>query len=177
MQSFSENSDRELIASLKKGAEKALEQIFNSTHAGLLHFAMYYVSDRAAAEDYVAESYFKLWSKRKNFAGMGEVKSFLYTVVKNACLNHIKQNQRHSERHKEILYLSKKSIEIDENVIKAELLQLIWQEVERLPAVRKQIFKMYFAEGMTTFEIARVLEISVDTVRVQKARALHALLD
>ncbi|HEX6193562.1 MAG TPA: sigma-70 family RNA polymerase sigma factor [Chitinophagaceae bacterium] len=169
-------SDQELIALLRTGDEKALEKIFNHTHAGLLHFAMQFVKDRLAAEDYVAGSYIKIWAKRKDFSNLGSIKSFLYTAVKNACLNHIKQSNRHSVCHKEILYLSDKSSDfLNDYAIKTELLQKLWEDVEQLPAVRKKIFKMYFAEGLSSFEIAESLQISVDTVRVQKARALHAL--
>jgi len=168
--------DQELISLLHNGDEKALEAIFNQTHAGLLHFAQQFVKDRHAAEDYVAACFIKIWTKRKDFATLGAIKSFLYTAVKNACLNHIKQANRHSLCHKEIFYLSDKSSElINEHAIKAELLQKLWEDVEQLPAVRRKIFKMYFADGLSSFEIAEMLQISVDTVRVQKARALHAL--
>ena len=169
-------TDLELITLLNAGNERALEIIFQHTHAGLLHFATQFVKDRHAAEDYVAGSYINIWTKRKVFTSLEAIKSYLYTTVKNSCLNHIKHSSRHSVCHREILYLSDKSNDfLNDYGIRSELLQKLWEDVEQLPTVRKKIFKMYFAEGCSSFEIAKSLQISVDTVRVQKARALHSL--
>jgi RNA polymerase sigma factor (sigma-70 family) len=52
---------------------------------------------------------------------------------------------------------------------------MILDEVEQLPQIRKKIFKLIFVEGLTTGEIAEQLGITVDTVRVQKARALNSI--
>ena len=169
-------NEKELITLLRNGDESALEKIFHHTHAGLLHFASQFVKDRQAAEDYVAGSYVRIWIKRKDFTTLRAIKAFLYTAVRNACLNHIKQSNRHSICHREILYLADKESDfLNDYGIKAELLQKLWEDVEQLPEARKKIFKMYFAEGLSSFEIAEHLQISVDTVRVQKARALHTL--
>ena len=48
-------------------------------------------------------------------------------------------------------------------------------KVENLPPIRRKIFKMIYLEDLSIFEIATKLNITVDTVRVQKARALHGL--
>ena len=166
----------ELIGLLHQGDEKALAAIFRHNHAGLLYFACKIVKDRTVAEDLVADSFLKLWQKKDDFDRMAAIKSFLYTVVRNACFNYLIKNNRYTACQKEIEYLSDKSEEFfNGQVLKAELLQKIWEDVEQLPPVRKKIFKMIYREGLSSFEVARQLQISVDTVRVQKARALHTL--
>ncbi|HEX2628794.1 MAG TPA: sigma factor-like helix-turn-helix DNA-binding protein, partial [Chitinophagaceae bacterium] len=85
-----------------------------------------------------------------------------------------KHNQRKQASHQEIQYLEQDSEDyIQSRIIKAELLQKIMFEVEALPPIRRKIFKMIYLEDLSIFEIATRLNISVDTVRVQKARALH----
>jgi RNA polymerase sigma-19 factor, ECF subfamily len=167
----------EIITLLHKGNEKALAIIFKHYHAALFYFAMQFLKDSLAAEDIVAESFIKIWQKRNDFDSLAAIKSFLYTTVKNASIDEIRQFNRHNACHEEIKYISKESEELfnDEKMIKAELLQKIRQDIEQLPPVRRKIFKMIYLEGLNTFEIARVLQISMDTVRVQKARALHTL--
>jgi RNA polymerase sigma-70 factor (family 1) len=165
-----------LINSLHNGDEKVLSYIFNQYHTGLLYFALNYVNNTLEAEDAVAETFITLWKKKKDFEKLAAIKSFLYTSVRNACLNKLKQRKRHSDSHKEIEYLSEKWEEIyPAQVIKAELMQQIWHDIEQLPPVRRKIFKMIYLDGLSIFEIATILGISVDTVRVQKARALHTL--
>lgn len=166
-----------VIARLKNGNEKALAFIFKHYYLSLFYFARQYLKDTQAAEDVVAESFIILWQKRNDFENLAAVKAFLYTAVRNASINQLKQHNRHNACHEEIKYLSDNSEDIfsDQKIIKAELLHKIWQDIEQLPPVRRRIFKMIFLEGFNSLEVARALQISVDTVRVQKARALHTL--
>ena len=169
--------DIAIITCMHSGDEKALKFLFARFHVGLLYFSSQYLQNSLAAEDIVAESFLKLWKRKENFESLPAIKSFLYVTVRNACLNQLKQANRYAACHEEIKYLAEKTEELfsDQTMVKAELLTRIWENVEQLPPVRRKIFKMMFLDGLNTFEIARMLQISVDTVRVQKARALNTL--
>jgi RNA polymerase sigma-70 factor (ECF subfamily) len=170
-------SEKEVITLLHRGNEKALAAIFNQYHAGMIYFAGHFMGDIQAAEDIVAESFFKLWEKRKKFQNLESIRAFLLHCVKNASFNYIKQFRCHSTHHGKIKYLAGKpeELSIEAKMIKAELLNRIRLDIEQLPPMRKRIFTMIYVEGLNTFEVARILQISADTVRVQKARALHTL--
>ncbi len=60
-------------------------------------------------------------------------------------------------------------------VLRAELLYEIYQEMENLPEKCGQIFKMLFIEDKSTEEVAQHFGINVQTVRSQKARAIQLL--
>jgi len=78
--------------------------------------------------------------------------------------------------NEELFYLAENSEAfIQSRMAKAEVLQAILYEVETLPPVRRQIFKMIYLDDLSTNEIAQQLNITADTVRVQKARALNSL--
>lgn len=170
----------EIMALLHKNNEKALTMIFNIHHRALLSFSMKYVQNCQTAEDIVAESFFIIWEKRNDFQSLTAIRSFLYKAVKHACINHCKQVRRHTASHENILISLDLVSSGDEGpaidqIIRAELLQKLWEDAEKLPPVRRKIFKMFFKEELTVFEIAQKLQISTDTVRVQKARALNRL--
>lgn len=166
----------DIITALQQGDEKALASVFNRYYTGLYYFGMRFLRDHQATEDIVAESFIKIWQKAGNFSSFAGIRSFLYITVKNACLDYLKKANRHTACHREIKYLAEKTEELfADQVIKAELLQKLWQDIEQLPPVRRQIFKMIYVQGLSAFETAARLQISVDTVRVQKARALNAL--
>lgn len=55
------------------------------------------------------------------------------------------------------------------------LVKSIWAAAEQLSPAQRKIFRLLFFEGLTPFEIAGELKISVDTVKVQKAKALHRM--
>lgn len=167
----------DIITQLHRGNEKALREIFRQSHTGLIYFATQILRDKQIVEDVIAEAFIKLWEKRHDFDNLSTVKSFLYITVRNSCINELRQSSRSHIIHEEINYLTG-SIEHlfdEQKIIKSELLQKIWDDIEQFPPMRRKIFKMIYLEGLNSFQVATALNISVDTVRVQKARALHAL--
>jgi RNA polymerase sigma-70 factor (family 1) len=166
--------ETDIITRFRKGESRALTYVFKLHHNALCYFATQIIRDEQEARDIVADSFIKLWQRSKDFESLDKIRSFLYVATRNACFNFIKHNQRKQASHQEISYLEQDSEDyIQSRIIKAELLQKIMFEVEALPPIRRKIFKMIYLEDLSIFEIATRLNISVDTVRVQKARALH----
>jgi RNA polymerase sigma-70 factor (ECF subfamily) len=166
----------DIIVRFKKGDARALTYIFKQYHKALCYFATQLVKDEQEARDIVADSFMKLWQRHPHFDAIEKIRSFLYTSTRNACFNHIKHVQRRTVSHAEIAYLGNDMEDyIQSRMIKAELMQKILLEIEALPPIRRKIFKMIYLQDLSIFEIATKLNISVDTVRVQKARALHFL--
>jgi RNA polymerase sigma factor (sigma-70 family) len=64
---------------------------------------------------------------------------------------------------------------IETEVLRAEVLQEIYAEVENLPGRCGQIFKLLFIHGKSTEEIGGLLGINPQTVRTQKARAISLI--
>lgn len=170
------DSEREIITLLKSGDEKAMAPLFKLFHKSLCYFARQLVHNDEQAEDIVAEAFVKVWQKNRDFENLASIRSFMYVSIKNSCCNYLKHIQRKTASHLEILHLAEKDEDyIESKMIKSNLLQVILSEVENLPPIRRKIFKMIFLEDLSIFEIATRLNITVDTVRVQKARALHGI--
>lgn len=62
-----------------------------------------------------------------------------------------------------------------DEMIASKVLQVIYTEVENLPAQCKQAFKSIFIEGKNTATIAAEMGISTQTVLNQKSKALQLL--
>jgi RNA polymerase sigma-70 factor (ECF subfamily) len=170
------DAERDIIVRLKKGDQKAMAPIFKLYHKSLCYFARQLVDNEGQAEDIVADAFLKLWQKNEHFENLASIRAFMYVTIRNSCCNYLKHINRRTASHLEILHLAEKDDNyIESKMIKADLLQVILQEVESLPPIRRKIFKMIFLEDLSIFEIATKLNITVDTVRVQKARALHGL--
>jgi RNA polymerase sigma-70 factor (ECF subfamily) len=168
--------EKDIINRLRDDDGRAMVPIFKLYHRSLFYFAKQMVSNEEQAEDLVADTFLKLWQKRTEFEDLESIKAFMIVALRNASLNHLKHIQRKTASHKEILHSSELNNDyIEAKMIKANLLQIIFQEVESLPPIRRKIFKMIFLEDLSIFEIASRLNVTTDTVRVQKARAIHAL--
>jgi RNA polymerase sigma-70 factor (family 1) len=168
--------DMNLINSFKRGQTGALAHVFNLFYLPLCYFAETLTDNKGESEDIVQDSFIKLWKMHAGFDSLPSIKAFLYVTTRNACFDYLKHTRRKNASHQELLYLAEEHEDyIQSKMIKAELLQRILEEVENLPPVRRKIFKMIFVEGLTNQEIAAKLNISVDTVRVQKARSLDLI--
>ncbi len=143
------------------------ENIFHQYNKQLIYLASSMVGG-IYAEDIVADAFIKLYNAKHD----DYPSTFLYRVVKNACLNHIRHNKRAEKKHKEILY----SAEIIETIkIKSEVLGMIWKQVNSLSGMQKTIMLLIYKYDLTVNEIAERMGISTDTCRVHHFRALGKL--
>lgn len=168
--------DNDIIVSLKNGDPEALQTLLKHYYSALCLFAERLLADSAAAEDIVGESFVKLWKKRADFENHQNLKAFMYITVRNACLNYLKQAKRDSLSKKQHAYLTSEKEEFVLNeMIRAEVLKEIMDAINNLPEQCRKVLKLGYLEGMKNQEIARLLNISVHTVKNQKARGIQLL--
>jgi RNA polymerase sigma factor (sigma-70 family) len=82
--------NKNIIGHIKKGDRKAFRAVFDEYFNALAAFGYKYISDQFVVEDLVQEAFISFWEKREDFNHINAVKSFLYTSVRNKCLNHLK---------------------------------------------------------------------------------------
>ena len=169
--------NEEIIQSFRKGDQQAFAVLFRLHYRALCYFAAQLVKELSEAEDIVKDSFVKLWNKHADFDNAQTIKSFLYITTRNACLNSLRHEQVKNSVHKELAYLeSDRCHELMLNqLIRLELMQEIYNEIEKLPEKRREVFKLAFIEGMKNAEIAQHLNLSIFTVKEHKAKALAYL--
>jgi RNA polymerase sigma-70 factor (family 1) len=166
----------DIMDTFRKGEPQALHSLLKLFYSPLCLFAERLVTDRSAAEDIVGESFIKLWNKRNDFETLQNTKAFLYITTRNACLNLLKQSKRDNLSKKQLAYLTSEREEYVLNeIVRAEVLQEIMQAIENLPEQCGKVLKLGYLEGLKNQEIADLLQISVHTVKNQKARAIQLL--
>jgi RNA polymerase sigma-70 factor (family 1) len=166
--------DTNTIIKFKEGKSKAFEKIFSAFSPALCAFANSYVHEKQLSEDFVQEVFINLWNYRTKIDDLLSLKSFLYTSVRNKCLNHLK-HRKVEHKYQEITI---KELESDafysDHVIEEETHRLIYNTINELPAGCKEILLLSM-NGLTNPEIAEDLHISVNTVKTQKAIAYKYL--
>lgn len=173
------NNDKDLFSSFKQGEAGAIRDLYDLHYKPLCFFAYRITGNKEESEDLVTESFLKMLHKREEFENLSNIKSFLYLVTRNACINSIKAEKRHNLAHAQMQFLlpdgETNEDLLREEMVRIELLRQIYEEIEELPARCREIFKLLFIEGLGTDEIGRRLGLSPQTVRSQKARALQLL--
>jgi RNA polymerase sigma-70 factor (family 1) len=167
----------DIIIEFQKGDPHAFTIFFQLHYRPLCYFASQLVGDQQDAEDIVKDTYVKLWQKHTDFATPQNIKAFLYITTRNACLNFLRHLQVKESSRKELLYLEEEKGQelVINQMIRAELMQEIYGEIEKLPEKRRMVFKLAYLEGMKNDEIAQQMNISIHTVKEHKGKALQFL--
>jgi RNA polymerase sigma-70 factor (family 1) len=165
------------IGEFKQGKKEAFEGIYHTHYAALYYFVKRIVTDRAEAEDIVAETFVKLWGLRTKFETPQNIKAFLFITARNACMDYLRCLQRQSTNQKAFQYILLQDTDFTfaHDEIKIEVLSQVYAEIENLPPKCKLVFKMAYLQGLKNEEIARQLNLSYQTIKNQKLKAVKML--
>ena len=72
----------------------AFEQLFRSLFPGLVLFALKFVPDQDTAKEVVHNVFINLWEKRETVDTHISLKSYLFTSVRNRCLNYLRDQKK-----------------------------------------------------------------------------------
>jgi RNA polymerase sigma-70 factor (ECF subfamily) len=159
------------------GERTAFTAVYNEYYLRVYQYAERFLPSTADAEDITADTFVKLWQRRNEFATLDHIRAFLFTTVRNACINFHQHTLVKNEKHSDILRLlsndQQTSFHLEE--VRAELMGLVYREVDKLPKKMKEIFLLSYRDGLKPSEIAERLNISVQTVSNQKVNAINLL--
>jgi RNA polymerase sigma-70 factor (family 1) len=142
----------------------------------LCFFAKRLVDNDGEGEDIAADSFVKLLNRHDSFETLPNIKAFLYITTRNACLNFLRLSQRQQSSKRELNRLQDKTDEhVLSHMVHAEVLREVEFEIEQLPNRCKEIFKLIYYERRPADEIAEMLGISINTVWVQRAKAIQMI--
>ena len=150
-----------------------LEKYFQWMYRPLCLYALNITESYEDSEDIVQHIFVELLEKAVvGSLEVGNMKGYLYTVVRNRAVKYVKKDQE-KVSVESAMYLT------DENIlsISVEEEALVWNWIDALPTERRNIFLMAKQQGMKYKEIAEQLDISVKTVEGQMGKALKTLRD
>lgn len=169
-------SDLELILLWQQGDDSAFEAIYKKYALLLLAQAMRKTNDRVIAEELVHNTFITLNKQRKDAARLQSLGAYLCTILKNKILDHYK-HESVVKKYENFLATrpAREEPSIETLLEVKELETLLMDNIEKLPAQCKKIFKLSRMENLTNKEIAARLQISENTVEQQMRKALRIL--
>lgn len=137
----------------------------------LLGFANRFMNDFDDAKDVVQEIFIKLWSMRNELEKYNSVEALAMRMTRNLCLDKIKlkktiplNGEIKEESYDEALVKEKQG-ELNIAVKRAK------SAIERLDEPQKTIMQLRDIQGYDYEEIAQILNMNVNTIRVNISRA------
>ena len=182
--SIKESTANKLFRRIKSGDEEALHSLFEIYFPRLNDFAARIISDTETSQDITQEIFVKVWEKR-NEIEVQNIESFLYKLVRNSCIDHIKQlkvidNKNHKWGEK-IKFEELFHIDFirDEPfiLIQEELKSEIERTIKSLPDRCREVFMLSRVDGLKNREIAEKLNINIKNVERHLSRAMHNFRD
>jgi RNA polymerase sigma-70 factor (family 1) len=167
-----------LIADFQQGSEEAFTYIYNTYKKQVFLYAKRFVEQVSDAEDLTAEAFIKMWQRKEQFDTTDGIAAFLHVTIRNSCYNFLRHAGVKRDNEKELLQILQSEeqaepFEIEK--VRIELVNMIYQEVEKLPAKMKEVFLLSYREGLKPAQIAERLQISVQTVKNQRVTAVRVL--
>lgn len=114
------------------------------------------------ADDILQESFIKIWKSLPRFRGESQVFSWLYRIVSNEALNHIKKEKRKGntadEEHLQ-------NINADTHFDGDEAFEKLLTAIDQLPEKQKEVFKLKYFENLSYEQISMMTHTSVGALK------------
>ncbi len=165
-----------LISRLRQKDKVVFDFIFTYYYSGLCVYARQFTGSLDTSEDIVQDFFLSLWIKAPELPILDSLRAYLFSSVKNRCLDYLKHN-RVRTRYEESVF-SESANQSDDNYspfVEAELREAIERSLEKLPPRCREVFSMSRYEGKSNQQIADQLGLSKRTVELQISNALKIL--
>lgn len=128
------------------------------------------------AEDVVQDTLIKVWNKRESWDEIESIEAYAMTICRNLSLDHLKlrENQNASLEGMEI-DRADRSLSPLEQVQQKDNLERVRQLVDALPEKQRSCMQLRDFEGKTYKEIAEILDITEEQVKISIFRARKAV--
>lgn len=137
----------------------------------LYRLALRITFDTAEAEDIVQDTLIKVWDKRDEWPQFDSIEAYCTTVCRNLALDRSRKKDAQHVELDENFCSRPDSSTPHESLTMHEGLQLLERLMKELPEVQREILQQREMEGKTYKEIAMVLNLSEEQVKVYLFRA------
>lgn len=162
---FGVSVNKNKALSQKEEINAVVVRILNLYENDLLRMAYSYLHNMEDAEDVVQETVISYWQKAPEKMEPEKEKAWLLTVAANRSKNKI--------RYKKL----RKTDELSETLIQEERddLSFVWEAVKSLPVKYREVIHLFYYEGYSARDIAKILNRNESSVRSDLRRGRERL--
>ena len=143
----------------------------------LFRLALRITLNRVEAEDVVQETMIKVWNKRDRWDELESIEAFCLTICRNIAVDKMRkmenQNQSLEDEHDapDQSYASNP----EEQAMQQDRIQLVRRLIDNLPEKQRSVMQLRDIEGKSYKEIAQILDISEEQVKINIFRARQTI--
>ena len=144
----------------------------------LYRLALRITLNNAEAEDVVQETLIKVWNRRSQWEEIESIEAFALTVCRNLSLDKIKRMGNDHDSLDDSAHDSpdsSSSSNPEEQTMARDQVALVRQLIDRLPEKQRSVIQLRDIEGKRYREIATIMCISEEQVKVNLYRAIQTI--
>ena len=162
-------------------SEVDFSQIYEEFQPKILHY-LSRLTGQQEVEDIAQEVFEKASRGLKSFKGESKLSTWLYRIATNTAIDRMRSlSFRLSSEYASLdedtgtedrnVWSGHTKTHIDQTVIRKEMSECVREFVDRLPSDYKTVILLSELEGFKNKEIADILQVSLDTVKIRLHRA------
>ena len=176
-----------LLARLRVGEDIAFEELVRAYTSRLLAVARRILGSHEEAKDVVQETFLAAFQSLDRFRGEANLGTWLSRIAVNQCLMKLRSRRRKPEQSIEDLlptflpdgHQVRESalweVSLDTQVERNEVFVLVRRAIDQLPANYRTVLLLRDIEELSTEEVATMLGVTSNTIKVRLHRARQAL--
>lgn len=137
----------------------------------LYRFALRIVRNTQEAEDVVQEIMVKVWSKRDEWKSWKNMEAMCMTMTRNLAVDRTRNKHRRTQEIPEGYDMPAEDVSPEQAVSSKDMMHHLQLIIDQLPEKQKSIIQLRDVEGYSYKEIAAMLEISLNQVKINVHRA------
>lgn len=167
---------KELVDACMQNERNAQMKIYNLYYKAMYNTSLRIVNDSFIAEDIMQESFLDAFTKINTFEWRSSFGSWLKRIVVNKSLDSIKKNVNFVPLNDELndIYEENDIEDFDNVQCKLDEIKI---SIKQLPENYRVVLVLYLFEGYDHQEIAQILNLPYNNVRVRYLRAKRKLLE
>lgn len=173
MTAINHDQDAELVERYLTGDTAAFDEIMIRYERQIYRICYRFVENREDAMDLAQEVFIKAFEHLATFRRESSLKTWLYRIAMNHCINHVK---KHSQEFVEVTeYTGSVHSSVQAQLEDSEQRAHFRRLVKLLPPKQKAILELRINEQLSYEEIARISGRSISTIKASVFFALEKL--
>ena len=144
----------------------------------IFRFCQSMLNNSADAQDVLQTVFIQAFNGFSKFKGNSKFRTWLYSIARNRCLDHIKMNRRLKQRVEFVDELPEQAVQesqVQENANDPFMSEILRRCLAKLSASVRAAILLRFQSGYTYEEAATVVQAKAGTLQARVARALPTL--
>ena len=167
--------DETIIARFRQDSEqnnpRLLAELVRRFQSEVVKECYRYVKNRDEAQDVSQEVWIRVITKLPQYDNTQPFRPWLFTIVKNRCLDHLRQNKKLLHQEISLKIADSLQEEMEGEDIAPPTVELLEALMEKMSGQGRLVLLLKYYQGWSIKEIQHSLDVSESTVKMRLARS------